>query len=74
MLKLYINAKKVVTIPEKTEAQKRAQKKYIEKVARVEIIMEPEKKKRLQEHAEDQGESVNAFVNRAIDETMERDQ
>ena len=64
----------MVTIPEKTEAQKRAQKKYIEKVARVEIIMEPEKKKRLQEHAEDQGESVNAFVNRAIDETMERDQ
>lgn len=24
-------------------------------------------------HAETQGESVNAFVNRAIDETMERD-
>ena len=65
--------KKVISIPEKTEAQKRAQKKYIEKISRVEITMEPEKKKRLQEHAESKGESVNSFVNRAIDETIERE-
>lgn len=60
-------------MPEKTEAQKRAQKKYMGKVSRVEITMEPEKKKRLQEHADSKGESVNSFVNRAIDETIERE-
>lgn len=60
-------------MPEKTDAQKRAQKKYMEKVSRVEITMEPEKKKRLQAHADSQGESVNSFVNRAIDETLERE-
>ena len=35
--------------------------------------MTPEKKQRLQDHADSQGESVNEFVNRAIDETIERD-
>ena len=31
------------------------------------------KKAEIQTHAKKQGESLNAFVNRAIDETMERD-
>lgn len=43
------------------------------KMARVGLTMEPEKKKLLQDHADRQGESVNQFVNRAIDETIERD-
>ena len=43
------------------------------KLARVGITMEPEKKQRLQDHAQATGESVNQFVNRAIDETIERD-
>ena len=60
-------------MPEKTEAEKRAQKKYMSKVARVGLTMEPEKKQRLQDHASAQNESVNEFVNRAIDETIERD-
>ena len=64
----------VVTIPEKTEAQKRAQKGYMAKFARVELRMEPEKQRRVQEHAKASGESVNAFINRAIDETMEREE
>ena len=64
----------MVTIPGKTDAQKRAQEKYMEKMSRVEITMTTEKRKRLQAHVKRQGESVNAFVNRAIDETMERDQ
>ena len=46
----------------------------MKKFARVEITMTPEKRQRLQAHAESQGESVNAFINRAIDETIERDQ
>lgn len=60
-------------MPKKTEAQKKAQKNYMNKVARVGITMEPEKKKRLQDHADSRGESVNQFVNRAIDETIERE-
>ena len=30
-------------------------------------------KEQIQSHAEAQGESLNAFINRAINETMERD-
>ena len=58
---------------EKTEAQKRAQKNYIEKFARVEIRMTPERRSAVQAHAEAQGESTTGLTNRAIDETMERD-
>lgn len=59
---------------EKTDAQKRAQKTYMSKFSRVEIRMLPEKQKKIQDHAESNGESVNGFINRAIDEQMERDQ
>lgn len=31
-------------------------------------------KENIQAHAEQRGESVNGFINRAIDEAMERDQ
>lgn len=60
--------------PKKTEAQQRAQKKYMQDIARVEITMRPEKRQRLQEHALLHDKSVNRFINRAIDETMERDE
>ena len=60
-------------MPEKTEAQKRAQKTYLEKFAVARVRMEREKYETVQAHAEARGESVNGFVNRAIDETMERD-
>ena len=60
-------------MPEKTAAQKRAQKVYMEKFARVEIRMGVEKRDIIQAHAEAHGESVNGFINRAISETMERD-
>lgn len=58
---------------EKTEAQKRAQKEYMKKFAVARVRMEPEKYEAVQAHAETQGESVNGFINRAIGETMERD-
>lgn len=58
---------------EKTEAQKRAQKAYMEKFVRVEIRMTQEKREAIQAHAEAQGESVNGFINRAIDNQMEQD-
>ena len=60
-------------MPEKTEAQKRAQKNYMEKFLRVEIRIQPEKGEKIKSHAQARGESLNGFINRAIDETMERD-
>ena len=58
---------------EKTEAQKKAQKKYMEKFMVARVRMERERYADVQSHAETRGESVNGFINRAIDETMERD-
>lgn len=60
-------------MPEKTEAQKRAQKNYMEKFAVARVRMEREQYEAVQAHAAAQGESVNAFINRAISETMQRD-
>lgn len=61
-------------MPGKTDAQKRAQKKYMEKVSRVEITMSAEKRQRIKTHAATRGESVNGFVNRAVDEALEREE
>ena len=58
---------------EKTEAQKRAQKAYMEKFVRVEIRMTADKRDAIQSHAESRGESVNGFINRAIEKQIERD-
>lgn len=58
---------------EKTEAQKRAQKTYMEKFSVARVRMEREKYEEVQAHAEARRESVNGFINRAITETMERD-
>lgn len=57
-----------------TKAQQKAVHKYVKaKYDRLEITMPKGKKGEIKTHAERQGESVNAFVNRAIDETMERE-
>ncbi len=40
---------------------------------RINLTVEKGKKDIIKAHAESKGESVNAFINRAIDETMERD-
>lgn len=60
-------------MPEKTEAQKRAQKNYMDKFAIARVRMEKSRYEDIQAHAAAQGESVNGFINRAISETMERD-
>ena len=62
-----------ISVPEKTKAQKKAQKTYMEKFVRVEIRMTPEQRAIVQAHAEDHGESVNGFIGRAISEAMVRD-
>ena len=44
-----------------------------EKLDRVNLTMQKGQKDAVKAHAEARGESVNAFINRAITETMERD-
>ena len=57
-----------------SEARIRANNKYNEKAYdRINIAVPKGKKTAIKEHAENKGESLNAFVNRAIDETVERD-
>ena len=56
-----------------TEAQKRASQRWSEKIDRLTVRLKKGMGEVVQEHAEMNNESVNAFVNRAIVETMERD-
>ena len=57
-----------------TNAQKKAVQKYVkDKYDRVVLTMPKGKKEGIKAHAEAQGESLNAFINRAINEAMERD-
>ena len=44
-----------------------------EKLDRINLTVPKGQKDQIKAHAESQGESVNAFINRAITETMERD-
>jgi len=57
-----------------TEAQKRATAKWQkERVEEVKFRVPKGQKALIQEHALQCGESVNAFLNRAVEETMARD-
>ena len=57
-----------------TEAQARAHKKYISRFVEVKIRMDPDRRDIIKAHAAlKDGGSVNAFINRAIDETIMRD-
>lgn len=64
---------------QRTEADKMAKNseyrnKWIaEKLDRVNLTLPKGQKDTVKAHAETQGESLNAFINRAITETMERD-
>lgn len=57
-----------------SKAQQKAVNKYMKSnYDRVNLVMPKGKKDIIQAHAAQQGESVNAYINRAIDETMQRD-
>ena len=57
-----------------TEAQKKANIKYRkENLKRIPLDVQKEKYEEIKAAADKTGESVNGFINRAIDETMERD-
>ena len=57
-----------------SKAQQKAVHKYVKaNYDRMELTVPKGQKEAIKAHAEARGESVNGFVNRAIDETMERD-
>ena len=65
-------------MPEETKiskAQQKAVHKYVKNnYDRIELTVKPKgRKEELKTHAEGNGETLNAFINRAINETMERD-
>lgn len=57
-----------------SKANQRAVNKYVKNnYDRINVTMPKGKKDTIQAHAAAQGESVNGFINRAIDHEMERD-
>ena len=57
-----------------TDAQKRARDKWLhDKVDDIRFRVPKGKKAIIQEHAAKHGESVNAFISRAVDEALARD-
>ena len=57
-----------------SEARIKANNRYNEKAYdRINIAVPKGRKDLIKAHAESHGESVNGFVNRAIDETMKRE-
>ena len=64
--KYLIGEKEVVTM----SPASRAQQNY----DRVNLVMQKGRKDAIRTHAEKNGESLNGFINRAIDEAMERDE
>lgn len=58
-----------------SKSQQKAVNKYMRaNYDRTNLTMPKGKKGCVVAHAESRGESLNGFINRAIDETMERDQ
>lgn len=58
-----------------SDAHKKAVKKYLNSLDEFRVRMKQDgTKEKIVAHATAQGESVNAFICRAIRETMERDQ
>lgn len=57
-----------------SQAQNKATQKYIKNNYDSVMIRLPKgKKEAIKNHAESQGESLNGFISRAIDETMQND-
>ena len=56
-----------------TEARKKANETYLKTQDEIKIRVPKGRKAEIQAHAGEQGESVNGFIGRAIDETIARD-
>ncbi len=58
-----------------SKAQQKAVNKYMsQNYDRINLTVPKGKKDTIKAHAESHGQSVNSFINEAIDEKMERDQ
>lgn len=58
-----------------SEAQQKAVNKYVKNnYDRINVTFPKGEKEKLQTHAKSKGESVNAFIIRAVKETMDREQ
>ena len=57
-----------------TQARKEANARYNSKFVEVKVRMTPDRRSVVQEQSAAMDESTTAFINRAIDETMARDQ
>jgi predicted HicB family RNase H-like nuclease len=58
-----------------TEARKEGNRRWdAANLDRLSVAVPKGKKDQIKAHAEARGESVNAFINRAIDETIEREE
>lgn len=67
-------SKKTGTYTGYTEARKAANARYeAETVERISLVLQKGKKSKIKAHAETKGESVNGFINRAIENQIERD-
>lgn len=56
-----------------TASQRKAAEKYLATLDEIKIRLPKGQKEKIRAHAESRGESVNAFIQRAIVEAMERD-
>ncbi len=56
-----------------TEAGKKATQRYLEKLDDIKVRVPKGEREIYSAHAASQGESLNAFIRRAMLETMERD-
>ena len=58
-----------------SKAQQKAVHNYVRNnYDRIELTVKPKgRKDEIKAHAEQQGETLNSFINRAIDETIKRD-
>lgn len=58
-----------------SKAQQKAVHNYVRNnYDRIELTVKPKgRKDEIKSHAEQRGETLNSFINRAIDETIERD-
>ena len=57
-----------------SDARRRANDKWRSKFVEVRFRVTQDKKEIIQQHAAKQGESVNAFINRAVDEAILKDE
>ncbi len=55
------------------EVSKKATNKYRSKFDIVQVRLEQGERDKIAKHAKKRGESMNAFINRAIKETLKRD-